>query len=84
MKAPMELMGTALESTKTHGRKPKREREMRRAHRREEGRRRRLSETGRSATVTAPAAILLRVLPHVKGQNKRGKEERECGSGADA
>ena len=82
--APSEVVGTAVGSTETHKRKPKREREMRRAHRREEGRRRRLSETGRSATVTAPAAILLRVLPHVKGQNERGKEERECGSGADA
>jgi hypothetical protein len=81
---PSELVGTALGSTETHGRKPKREREMRRAHRREEGRRRRLSETGWSATVTAPAAILLRVLPRVKGQNKSGKEERECGSGVDA
>jgi hypothetical protein len=82
--APSEVVGTAVGSTETHKRKPKREREMRRAHRREEGRRRRLSETGRSATVTASAAILLHVLPQVKGQNERGKEERECGSGADA
>ena len=47
MKAPMELVGTALESTKTHRRKPKRERGRGRAHHGENWRRIRLGLAGR-------------------------------------
>jgi len=39
IEGPSELVGTALESTKTHGRKPKRERGRRRAHHGENRRR---------------------------------------------
>ena len=72
-------MGTALESTKTHGRKPKRERGRRRAHHGENRRRIRLGFAGRRAVDRggAPAGY---AAAHCAPRGSRSGRESEIGA----
>ena len=79
IEGPSELVGTALESTKTHGRKPKRERGRRRAHHGENRRRIQLGLAKQRAVDRggAPAGY---AAAHCAPRGSRSGRESEIGA----